>query len=603
MDIAYPIVSGCVMSNESCKGHGESLIQTIAAQMVAASVAKANEQAAAAQAAAAQNAAAQSEAQYQQMQTQMQQMQAQMNQQSAQQIAQLQAALEEQKQIAANAAAVESTVATSVVEAAEKGISADVLAREQIGNQILSQLENAQVALKSLQGTMQNAFDYARCDARGDNCAGPKRVKVFKQKAIEFFDPYEAVLDEVYDALILAQSLGVDITDIYMMLNGSCNVWGQYMCGRCSNDQLYSDKDRTNPNWGNEKEGVYQCEQYGNDYYWTVAKIKAADGSYKVAPRQQHCTLVKMLTNNDEVQQNWLEMGQGSSGGIRVACASDALDNSVLFRNRKKQASIDLETLQRLIEQDAPTHTGRGDPAPLTRFCSVGDDDIPKLQLLVQKKALTSSGGGWGKVCVADKSSQMYPKGLVALDAASRFDKFLNCNALGNEEFTAEKERCSSTSEPGIDCNALAVQKRETVVKACEEYNRERERVCRQSGGTWEYGCKCPPDSELNAGNRCLTPEEMVANSMNKGSFEEVTIDRLFNVNSTTVRPATTNDKQTRSSADANFWSLGSENANTDADGCRRNGGRWAGSGLLKYCDCSNAADKMDSCLNYTRPK
>jgi hypothetical protein len=600
MDIAHPIVSGCVMSNESCRGHGEALIQTIAAQMVAASVAKANEQAAAAQAAAAQNAAAQSEAQYQQMQMQMQQMQAQMSQQSAQQIEQLQAALEEQKQIAANAAAeaaareaaaraaaVESTVATSVVEAAEKGVSADVLAREQIGNQILSQLENAQVALESLQGTMQNAFDYARCDSRGDNCVGPKRVKVFKQKANEFFDPYETVLDEVYDALILAQSLGVDITDIYMMLNGSCNVWGQYMCSRCSATDVARGKI------GTEKEGEYYCEAYASggitDYYWTVAKIKAADGSFKVAPRQQHCTLVKMMADKEEVQQNWLDMGQGSSGGIRVACASDALDNSVLFRNRKKQASIDLETLQRLIEQDAPT---RGDVTQLTRFCSVGDDDIPKLQLLVQKKALTSSGGGWGKVCVADKSNQMYPKGVLAISAASKFDKFMDCNALADEESKSEKARCDSlTTPPEKDCVTEASDARKKIFEKCEEYNRERKRVCELSDGTWDAGCKCPPDRELNDGGRCLTLAEMTKKQQdnNKNHVEVRWNEGDIETTTTPVVSAPSSNTSTSSPF------RNSATINSKRDICTIvYGGEWKNT----YCNCVGVGNFSDCMAN-----
>lgn len=251
---------------------------------------------------------------------------------------------------------------------------------------------------------MQNAFDYAGCDANGNNCTGPRRVKAFKDKANQFFDPYENVLDEVYDALIMAQSLGVDITDIYMMLNGSCNVWGKYLCGTCSaaeTGKLLGDKD---------KEGEYRCEEQSGNYYYTVAKVlNKADNTWKVAPNQRHCTLTQMLSSRDDVQQNWLDMGAGSSGGIRVECASDAIESSTLFRNRKKQASIDIETLQRMILQDAPnTFKGKandpqsGDlPAP-TGYCSVDDNDIAILNNLTQKRALTSSG--LSKVCVSLKS-------------------------------------------------------------------------------------------------------------------------------------------------------------------------------------------------------
>ena len=200
----------------------------------------------AAQNAAAQAAAAQSSAQIQQMQQQMQQMQYEMQQQNAQQMQQMQAALEEQKNAAAQAQAQAAAAATAQaqaaaatdnmglsraqIEAAEKGIDPDVLVRQQITGQIKSKIENAEVALKTLRDTMQDTFTYAGCDTRGNNCVGPKRVKTFRQKAMGFFQPYNDVLDELYDALIVAQSVGVDITDIYMMLSGACNVWGEYLC-------------------------------------------------------------------------------------------------------------------------------------------------------------------------------------------------------------------------------------------------------------------------------------------------------------------------------------------------------------------------------------
>lgn len=501
MDIAYPIVSGCVMANDSCKKHGDALIQTIAAQMVAASTAKANEQAAAAQAAAAAQTAQQSEAQYQQMQQQMQQMQAQMSQQNAQQVAQLQQALEEQKQIAqaaaneaaareaaARTAAVESTVANSTIEAAEKGVSADVLAREQASGQILTQLENAQVALNALQKTMQNTFDYAGCDRNGNNCTGPKRVKVFKQKAGEFFDPYETVLDEVYDALIMAQSLGVDITDIYMMLNGSCNVWGKYLCindqtmhytggasGTCGSD------GRSVPQKGTSVIGGAKC---------TVGQVvPMSDGG---------CQLIQMLNNNEEVQQNWLYPEDGAESKVRVGCASEALDNSVLFRGRKKQASIDIETLQRIIDQDSPTRisqaeTDRYGANAITRFCSVDDDDIYKLQVLAQKKTLTTTGSGFRNICVEDRGSNLAPRavsGALTITAKS-------CEELN--KFEAEGDIIESDESRNI---------RETRIADCRK-ERENNRIrCNKSYGKWDESqqkcVSCQSETQEVVGNECV---------------------------------------------------------------------------------------------------
>lgn len=390
MELAIPIVNGCVQSNPSCKQHGDALIQTLAAQIVSNKTAKANEAAAAA---AAQNTNSQSNAQIEQMQQQMTQMQQQMQEQSAQSAAAVQQALEEQKKLAADQAAAAAAAATTpdaaVSNAAAAGVSADVLAREQIGGQILTKVENAEVAMKDLKNTMQNIFDYAGCDVNGNNCTGPKRVKAFKNKANQFFDPYEAVLDELYDALILAQSLGVDITDIYMMLNGSCNVWGKYMCEPCDPDATDKSKDYghicTN---GTRKTDKDTGKEIKTGFFYDVKKDYAADGSYKVSSKQAHCTLLNMLANQEEVQQNWLDMDAGSSGGIRVACASDAIDNSKLFKNRKKQATIDIETLQRIINQDAPNIISNVNSAnDAIEFCRAENSkDI--LANMVQRKKL-----------------------------------------------------------------------------------------------------------------------------------------------------------------------------------------------------------------------
>ena len=412
MDVARPIVAGCVESNASCKEYGDDLIDYIAAQLVASAVNKANQQLVNAQTASAQEAAQQSNLQLQQMQYQMQQLQTQMQQQNAETTAQLQAALEEQKQLteqviaqANSAQQVQQTQTVSATTsnnsaltpaqtvAVQSGVSADVIAREQISGQILSKIENAEVALKEVKAAMNTAFEYAGCDTTGNNCTGPKRVKTFKQKAMEFFDPYNNVLDELYDALILAQSVGVDITDIYMMLNGTCNVWGQYLCGpgqvmhyngtNCVNGRSVSVTTAE----GTIRGGA-QCE--------VGQVVPMSDGG---------CQLIKMLTDEEEVQRNWLypEMGTVDGVQVRVGCASEALDNSTLFRNRKKQASIDIEVLQRMIEQDAPAVFGgnrfgqnkSADPDGV-KYCAVNATTFQDLQKYASLKQLPD------KVCVRD---------------------------------------------------------------------------------------------------------------------------------------------------------------------------------------------------------
>ena len=464
MEIARPIVSGCVLANETCAQYGNELIEYISAQLVSDATAAAQAATANAQVAAAQAAAQQSNQQMAAMQQQMQQMQQQMQQQSADTAAQLQAAIDSMtaaQTAAANAASAPATTtsaATSVSSgttggalstgavnlsaaqqvAAQSGVSAELLAREQIAGQVLTSVENAEVALRSAAAAMNTAFEYAGCDSAGNNCAGPARVRMFKQKAMEFFEPYNDVLNELYDALILAQSVGVDITDIYMMLNGTCNVWGQYLCTKgqvmhytaanCKNGRSVA----VNTGEGTVMGGA-ECE--------VGQVVPMSDGG---------CQLIKMLTDEDEVQRNWLYYEEGLDGAqVRVGCASEALDNSALFRNRRKQASIDIEVLQRMIEQDAPAVYGGNrfgqnksvDPDGL-KYCAVTSDTFQDLQQYASLKQLPD------KVCVPDEDleSIFQNGGRVAEGTSSSATSvFSKCASSPNGY---EYERCLCTNSP-----------------------------------------------------------------------------------------------------------------------------------------------------------
>ena len=470
MEIANPIVSGCVQSNATCKQYGDELVEYISAQLVASSTARANAQAAAAQTAAAQAAAQQTNEQLEQMQAQMQEMQASMERQNAETANTLRDALAKQQEMAAPKAAttdaapdqattndtptltpatdddatdtdsqtITDGLTTAQKIAAKSGLSADLLARDQITGQIMSKIENAQTQLKALMAAMNDTFEYAGCDTSGNNCAGPKRVKTFKQRAMNFFEPYNAVLDELYDALIMAQSVGVDITDIYMMLNGTCNAWAKYLC---TQDQVMH---YTNQNC---KDGISVSEpevvvtNNGNYVKWGVhggAKCKVG----QVVPMSDGgCQLIQMLTSNDEVQYNWLYPDEGfENAQVRIGCASEALESSALFRNRKKQASIDIETLQRIIEQDAPSVYGssrlrsntKPDPDGV-KYCAVNADTLVDLQKSANLKKLPS------KICTtdADLLTKWNEKPGVTsgetteIDATVKASEFLtfNCNS------------------------------------------------------------------------------------------------------------------------------------------------------------------------------
>lgn len=415
LEIAKSIVSGCVQSNSACKKYGDDLVSFLAAQMVADAQAAIQQQQLAAQQAAQQAAAAQSNAQMAQMQQQMSQLQYEMQQQNAQQMAQMQAALDEQKQLVAQAqaeAAAEqarqaATVASNngltnaQLAAAQSGVSDDVLMREQISGQILSKIENAQTALKTLNATMQNAFEYAGCDKTGDNCTGPKRVKVFKSKAMDFFEPYNDVLDEVYDALITAQMVGVDINDILMMLSGGCSAWGKYYC--YTGQVMYY-------NALNCVDGrsVPLASQAGNDDGNGSVLGGAQCTIGKVVPLSDNgCQPIGLISTDEEVMRNMLEPEEGEDGSVRVGCASDVLDSSALFAGRKKQSTIGIDILERIIEQDAPAALGgfnrknnsdRDVVKELAKYCVVGTNNYQSLSKAVSMKSLPST------ICVTDKN-------------------------------------------------------------------------------------------------------------------------------------------------------------------------------------------------------
>jgi hypothetical protein len=368
MAVARPIVAGCVNSNDACKQYGNDLIEYITAQIVAQSNAKIMEQEnaialATAQATAQANAAAaaQNNAQMQQMQSQMEQMQAQMAEsmaamqeqmrtQSESQNAQIQNAISEQRNAASVQTTTNSTGDTGAVIsgleglgvaeqlAAKNGISADILVREQMGGQIETAIEDAMVQMKKLKTVLDNVLEYAGCDASANSCTGPKRVKKFKDLANEFFDPYEEVVDNMYDALMLAMTLGIDVSDVIMLLSDSCNIWGKYICDRCSREET------------NKTEG--DCVCYGDDSSNCYRRVVTGDDG-TVAKRQPHCRLVGTLNEKSTVYREWIDANSGLTGSTQVACASDVIGSVGLFRGRRKNATLDIETLRDLVNQDS----------------------------------------------------------------------------------------------------------------------------------------------------------------------------------------------------------------------------------------------------------
>lgn len=503
MDVTLPIVNGCVNSNNACKQYGNDLAQSIAAQIVANSNAKASQAAQDAAAAAAAQSSQQMAQLQQEMNMQMQQMQQQMQMQNQQTVSQLQAALEEQKQIAAAAqqqvaeaqiaqnAAQSSGLTLAQEDAASRGIDSDLIVREQVTGQIMSKLENAETALKTLRDTMKDAFEYAGCDSKGNNCNSPKRVKVFKQKAMGFFEPYNDVLDELYDALITAQAVGVDITDIYMMLNGSCNVWGEYLCTGAVELKK-----------GDESTGLYEWPRYDKSSCPTDGGKSKAYGTVigghecfygGVIPPEdsRNCTLNRTFTTADEqddLKRDWLE-GESADNTIRIGCASSALENSVLFRNRKKQASIDIETLERIIEQDAPQTFGRKYAGKKTtqpdpdgvKYCAVGVGGVERLEQAVALKKL--------------------PKGAICIDENDLMKK------LENDDYVvAVASQAESVGEYAkVDCEH-------------NDWKGKPRCICQESGGKYynDGTCACGGDL-VESGGKCVPKKNSVSVTLGLG--------------------------------------------------------------------------------------
>ncbi len=418
--VAGPIVAGCVKSNEKCKQYGDELINFMTAQLVANSNEKIQEQQMAleqakiqaeAQAAAAAASNAQNEQMISQMQNQMMQMQQQMAQQQeesnrqlqealAQQAAQSAAALESMKTAATEAAKEnESGITSYQQEAINRGISTDVIERQKITGQIMTEIENADLKLKAVKTAMQNSFDYAKCDARGNNCGVPRRIKKWRELATGFLEPYDEAIGKIYLALTTAQGAGVDLSQIYMMLSDSCNSWGQYLCQKADYIDYGNGKSIPRSCYKDysclENCGPYSTEDRTTDY---TNKACVQKCNYKNC---QPCTLLKMLNADAEVYEGWINpTADEETNGTVVACASNALDSVPLFdrlaKNKNGAGLVNMEELEHWLEQVEPsTAKGSedcsscdGDDRTKCGMCYCGIEDVVVLEQAVSKKSV-----------------------------------------------------------------------------------------------------------------------------------------------------------------------------------------------------------------------
>jgi len=440
IEIATPIVAGCVQSNDACRQYEkQGIIESIAAQLVANSVAKNNQAANAAAAAAANEAAQQSAEQLAQMQSQMQAMQQSMQQQNEALQREL-AAQREEAAAAAAAAAERASAANAITDttmdnsaaatvpdgvtaaqqiAAANGVPAELLVREQVGPQIITHLDNAQVALDKLKAVMENAFTYAGCDGTGNNCSGPKRVSVFKSKANEFFPAYENVQDEIYEALLLAQAVGIDINDVVMLLSDSCPQYALYVC----NDgyEYENPGEKTGRRWKR-----YNSDTCKNGLSTATEGLKAGfecqDGMVIPPEATTYCSVTRVLNDAEEVQRQWLYAETGEMDeNLRVGCVGNALKNAAfLGRSRKNATRVDIDVLQRIIAQDAPPTNRSGSDSTQqakTKYCRMTYAGYANLEQMLASRRLPS------RVCVSPAylDTAYNSDGLISADG---FDKY-----------------------------------------------------------------------------------------------------------------------------------------------------------------------------------
>lgn len=409
--VAAQIVDGCVKSNTKCKQYGDDLVNFMTAQLVANSNAKITQQQMALeqariQAEAQANAANMQSEQITQMQNQMAQMQQQMYQQQqesaqqlqealAQQAAQSQNAINDMKN-AATAAAKETEAGVTAYEqdAINRGVATEVLERKKITGQIMTELEDAEVSLKEIKTAMQNSFEYAGCDSRGDNCTGPKRIKKWRELATGFFDPYNNTIDKIYDAILDAQLVGVDLSNIYMMLSNSCNRWGQFLCEKGADIDYSGDKPRA-------------CPKDLLDEARSACVAKDDDDEYKkclethLSRRCTPCKLLKTLTSEEAILEDWIDTAAtDEDNGTVVSCASNVLNNTPLFssriRNKTGSALVDIEFLERWLRQTEPNsarpNSGEGSRIKdAYDYCNVDVFDTVLEQAVAKKSVLNIS--------------------------------------------------------------------------------------------------------------------------------------------------------------------------------------------------------------------
>ena len=388
---------------------------------------------------------------------------------------------------------------------------------------------------------MQDIFTYAGCDTRGNNCSGPKRVKIFKQKAMGFFDPYDAIVDEAYEGLEMALAVGADVSDVIMMLSGACNQWGKFMCTTDTSGGKHQEGHYTEDTCKNGRsvKGAIYVKKDGDKIAVGAVKggMECTPGMVVPPQDDSRCTLTELIggtgTDRDVVLREWINEADDGDKLVRVGCATSALESIAIFgrRNSRNGATLDLDTLERIIAQDAPEFSINNrymkqgtDINERLKYCAINEKSYPRLLTAVKTKKLpktictttkalereyATNGSISYSVDWAEVGLSEYVPGINAKEHCKAYvtDIETGCSV----EWAETEERCRVYGDRcGFDVIDGKVKK-----KADTEANKSLvsvpndtkfKELCTNSGGSWIKNssgayCECKGDYEDVPGN------------------------------------------------------------------------------------------------------
>lgn len=271
---------------------------------------------------------------------------------------------------------------------------------------------------------------------------------MLRELAGAFIEPYDKVVEKISDALDIAQVVGVDLSDIYMMLNNSCNQWGQYMCpgggmitydtdpktGQkgaptvCTNSLGVDNADYnsclldckmrntvanvpstqlnvnlTAPNMGGNSltgglsstpklEVDQNLVANANTESNCINECASRKGGLKVTADCKPCTLLKLLPDKEEVYDMWVNTeGNSQTNQVIVACASSAMKTGLLARHAKRKSGagvLDLDILDEWIKTYESSAAKANEDSTGKAYCSNGTDKNDFVKALNSKTIL-----------------------------------------------------------------------------------------------------------------------------------------------------------------------------------------------------------------------